>query len=176
MWTQHGDSEAGTPSTVDLPPASNEDLSRVILARLDGLEELFRRRLLEDRIKADFVAELKDRSEIDDRVIQSRILRPLASRLLGIIDRIDTWDGDPDPLAVSMGEEIADVLEEFGIDLIPTRGLIDPSVHRVVSKRADAAPKGTILATERRGIVLDGRVIRPAEVVVASGEPPESPE
>jgi len=41
---------------------------------------------------------------------------------------------------------------------------------------ADAAPKGTILATERRGIVLDGRVIRPAEVVVASGEPPERPE
>lgn len=146
------------------------DPSDRILGRLDELEALFRRRLLDDRAKIEFVAELKERSELDDRVIQSRLLRPLANRLVGIVDRIYSWDGEPDPLAMSAGEEIMDVLEEFGVETIDISGRVDPAVHRVVKQLPSDSPRGTILSVQRNGITLDGRVIRVADVVVSVGD------
>lgn len=155
--------------TPEQEPPRELDSSNRILGRLDELEELFRRRLLDDRAKVDFVAELKERSEIDDRVIQSRLLRPLANRLVGIVDRINSWDGAPDPLAVSAGEEIMDILGEFGVETIDIAGRVDPAVHRVVKQVPSDSPRGTILGVHRYGISLDGRVIRAADVVVSSG-------
>lgn len=168
--TEHDGHPDNDPRT-EHPQPWDEDRTGRILARLDQLEELFRRRLLDDRAKVEFVAELKERSELDDRVMQSRLLRPLANRLVAIVDRINSWDGEPDPLAASAGEEIMDVLEDFGVETIDTVGQIDPSVHRVVKQVPHAAPRGTILDVHRYGITLDGRVIRAADVVVSGGAP-----
>lgn len=152
----------------ELPPAP----AQLILTRLDELHELFRRRLLDDRTKTDFVAELKERSEIDDRILQTRLLRPLAMRVIGVVDRVDAWDGEPDPLAASVAEELIDVLEEFGIETVSTDGMVDPLIHRVAAIHPDNSPRGTILSVRQRGLTLDGRVIRPADVVVSGGGDP----
>lgn len=185
MWSKHDRADQYPDVTaVDKPPVVGDatpnapamcgeptpEAIQLILARLDELQELFRRRLLDDRAKADFVAELKERSEIDDRVLQSRLLRPLALRIMGVIDRVDSWDGEPDPLAASVAEELIDVLVEFGIETVTTEGMVDPQIHRVAALQPDNAPRGSILSVRQRGLTMDGRVLRPAEVVVSGGD------
>lgn len=136
---------------------------------LASLRELFARRLADDRLKRDLLTDLRDRATIDDRVIVGRLLTPLALRIAAVIDRIDSWVGTPDPLAHSVAEELSVVLADFGVEEVAVTGAADPSAHRIIGavEMADLAA-GDIVEVRRRGYVLDGKVLRPADVLVAA--------
>jgi molecular chaperone GrpE len=61
------------------------------------------------------------------------------------------------------------VLEAAGVTEIEALGLpFDPERHEAVT--AAPGPEGRVIQVTRRGYVLQDRVIRPASVVVGSGD------
>ncbi len=69
-------------------------------------------------------------------------------------------------------ERLQTVLQSAGVRQIESEGQpFDPSRHRAVSTEARSdVPAGTIVAEERRGYTLDGKILRYAEVIVAKNE------
>ena len=66
-------------------------------------------------------------------------------------------------------------LRKFGLEQIPAQGgTFDPSLHEAIaSVPASGNPGGTILAEARKGYLLHGRMLRPAQVTVAAAPPEE---
>jgi molecular chaperone GrpE len=64
-------------------------------------------------------------------------------------------------------------LRKFGLEQIPAQaGMFDPSLHEAIaSVPSMGKPGGTILAEARRGYLLHGRLLRPAQVTVAAAPP-----
>ena len=64
-------------------------------------------------------------------------------------------------------------LRKFGLEQLPAQGgTFDPSLHEAIaSVPASGKPGGTILAEARRGYLLHGRLLRPAQVTVAAASP-----
>lgn len=131
-----------------------------VVQRLDELTDLFRRRLLQDRVQAQAVEAL--RAQADDLR-----LAPLCRELILLLDRIDASEDD---FARSLGEELEEILAHYGLERIPAAPSLDPAIQRVVSTRPDAGAKeGAVLEVVREGYALNGVVLRPQHVVVASG-------
>jgi molecular chaperone GrpE len=62
------------------------------------------------------------------------------------------------------------VLEASGVQPITADGeRFDPAVHEAISYAP--GPEGQVIAVAQTGYQIDGRVIRPARVVVGSGQP-----
>lgn len=61
------------------------------------------------------------------------------------------------------------VMEKFGIkQLNPTGEVFDPEFHQAISMQQDASfAAGTVISVLQRGYTLNGRLLRPALVVVA---------
>jgi molecular chaperone GrpE len=64
-------------------------------------------------------------------------------------------------------------LRKFGLEQLPAQGgTFDPALHEAIaSVPASGKPGGTILAEARKGYLLNGRLLRPAQVTVASAPP-----
>jgi len=64
-------------------------------------------------------------------------------------------------------------LRKFGLEQLPTqRGMFDPSLHEGIASVPSAGkPGGAILAEARKGYLLHGRLLRPAQVTVAAAPP-----
>ena len=60
-------------------------------------------------------------------------------------------------------------LRKFGLEQLPAQGgIFDPSLHEAIaSVPSSGKPGGTILAEARKGYLLHGRLLRPAQVTVA---------
>jgi molecular chaperone GrpE len=68
-------------------------------------------------------------------------------------------------------------LRKFGLEQLPAQGgTFDPSFHEAIaSVPSPGTPGGAILAEARKGYLLHGRLLRPAQVTVAAA-PPEDGE
>ena len=66
-------------------------------------------------------------------------------------------------------------LRKFGLEQLPAQGgTFDPSLHEAIaSVPASGKSGGTILAEARKGYLLHGRLLRPAQVTVAAAPPGE---
>lgn len=64
-------------------------------------------------------------------------------------------------------------LRKFGLEQLPAQGgTFDPSLHEAIaSVPSPGTPGGTILAEARKGYLLRGRLLRPAQVTVAAATP-----
>jgi len=64
-------------------------------------------------------------------------------------------------------------LRKFGLEQLPAQGgTFDPSLHEAIaSVPSSGMPGGTILAEARKGYLLRGRLLRPAQVTVAVAPP-----
>ena len=64
-------------------------------------------------------------------------------------------------------------LRKFGLEQLPAQGgTFDPALHEAIaSVPASGKPGGTILAEARKGYLLNGRLLRPAQVTVAAAPP-----
>jgi molecular chaperone GrpE len=66
---------------------------------------------------------------------------------------------------------LSSTLQRFGVEEVnPLGEPFDPEFHEAMTLQpaADAEP-GTVLAVVQKGYVLNGRLLRPAMVVVAAG-------
>ncbi|MHB8782752.1 MAG: nucleotide exchange factor GrpE [Desulfobacteria bacterium] len=66
-------------------------------------------------------------------------------------------------------------LRKFGLEQLPAQGgMFDPSLHEAIaSVPSSGMPGGTIVAEARKGYLLHGRLLRPAQVTVAAPPPEE---
>ena len=64
-------------------------------------------------------------------------------------------------------------LRKFGLVQFPAQGgTFDPSLHEAIASVPSAGtPGGTILAEARKGYLLHGRLLRPAQVTVSAAPP-----
>ena len=185
-----GDS-AGLPETEEL--SGIEELqSRIAVLS----QELTDAKDLARRAQAD-LANVRRRARNERAEFRSRATEEVCSALLPVLDDLhraalevekttERWDGDGGQDAAGnvvrgLSEGIRLVLRRFQ-DTLQRQGLLeieadgapfDPRLHEAVQE-IPAGPgqrEGDVAAVLRRGYLLDGRVIRPATVVVAGASP-----
>jgi molecular chaperone GrpE len=156
----------------------------------DG-EEL--RLLLEDaRAKADehWDLVLRTNAEMDNlRKRQQReldaarkfALENFVSELLGVRDSLElgvqaATDPAADVNSLREGSELTlkllnDVMSKFGVQQIDPEGEpFDPELHQAISMvPRDDVPPNTVVTVVQRGYTLNGRLVRPAMVMVSQG-------
>jgi molecular chaperone GrpE len=70
-------------------------------------------------------------------------------------------------------EQVLGELRKFGLEQISSVGEpFDPNLHEAIARVSwEGKPEGTVLAESRKGYLLNGRLLRPAQVSVAQGAP-----
>src|SRR6478672_12886802 len=66
---------------------------------------------------------------------------------------------------------LADALAKEGLREIPTDGAFDPHTQEALLSQPSDADEGTVIQVLQKGYALGDRVVRPARVVISSGEP-----
>lgn len=68
-------------------------------------------------------------------------------------------------------DQLARFLENQGVKIVPTDGAFDPNLHEALSEEASTEVEpGQIIRVQRKGYLLQDRLIRAAAVVVAKEE------
>ncbi|NEG90375.1 nucleotide exchange factor GrpE [Bifidobacterium aerophilum] len=162
-------------STPTTQPAGNagvttDDAAR-ILAGLNQLTDLFRRRLLDDKAKAQAIDALSAAAD-------AQRLAPLCREFALLLDRLAAYrgdDADARDFVASIGDEILAILAHYGFEPIASPKTFDPTTQRIVGvsgkppkdvNGAAGVPDNTVVAVRRAGYRLGGTVIRPEEVIV----------
>lgn len=107
-------------------------------------------------------------------------LERFASELLAVLDSLEMGlaaGEDADVETLLKGKEatlkqLRTILERFGVEEVDPLGEpFDPSLHEAmtVQPSPDAEP-GSVLTVFQKGYMLNGRLLRPARVVVAAGD------
>ena len=193
-----GANGAADGDSISLP--ATEELSGIeeLQSRIAALnQELTDAKDLARRAQAD-LANVRRRARNERTEFRSRATEEVCSALLPVLDDLhraaleverttERWDGNggEDPagnVVRGLHEGIRLVLRRFQ-DTLKRQGLLeiqadgapfDPRLHEAVQE-IPAGPgqrEGDVTEVLRRGYLLDGRVIRPATVIVA-GAPPE---
>jgi molecular chaperone GrpE len=161
----------GAPADAAGAPPPDADALRAELAamrdrhlRLQAEFDNFRKRLQRDREDA-------------HRQDKERLLRELPD-VLDNLERAQRHAGAPDaePESLAQGVELVsrqlrEILARFGAEPMTALGApFDPHRHEAMARVPTAGdpPDGTVVEELRRGWLLDGRVLRPALVAVAS--------
>lgn len=147
-----------------------------VLRKLADLESLFRRRLVDDKAKGQLINEVMTDLEERRRLDSGENLAGVFTEVMDAADRLRSGTASDAALHESVIEEILTVFERRGFAEIDTAGTLDPLLHEVVEIRGDDSSGGmtTIVACRRRGFTHEGRVVRPARVVVQR-EPTSAP-
>ncbi len=132
---------------------------------------------------------LKRRTQKDLENAHKYGLEKFAKELLSVIDSLElgiqaSTSVDPEVIALRQGSELTikqfeAVFAKFNIEALdPTGEAFNPELHQAMTMQpnADVEPN-TVLNVFQKGYILNGRLIRPAMVVVSqAAEPPVAPE
>ena len=139
--------------------AAVENELHELRSELTALRDLFSRRLMNDKQKAELIQTLTAGANF-------ACIEPFLYDLILLLDRIDGSD-----------DELVQILERRGVEKIEVASEFDPrlckAVRVVESEDAGAMRIGGVL---RSGYTFAGRVVRPAEVVVIKPKKPDEPE
>lgn len=137
--------------------ARAEDAERKSDEYLDGLR----------RTAADF-ENYRKRIRREREAEQARAAERVIRELLTVVDdlerAIEHSQGETQEGLGLVWQKLLGVLESEGAEEIPVEGQFNPHVHEAVT--AIEGPEGEILELIQRGWSLQGRVIRPAKVIV----------
>jgi molecular chaperone GrpE len=113
------------------------------------------------------------------RYANESVLRELLPVLDNFERALQAARGETAAAAVTAGVELTQrellrVLEKFGVTPFPSVGQpFDPERHEAIARvPAQGRPEGTVVDETARGYLLNGRVLRPAMVTVASSPDP----
>ena len=136
-----------------------------IVDKVEDIESLITRRLLEDKAKNSLIEEyLIYRQDLD----KGEKFAPFMKQILQVIDRIESSEEKSD-LLTSIAEELLQILSLNGLQVIDNSGMIDPSMHEVVNTVAvtDEQSENNIVEVLQKGYLLNNRVLRPSKVTIA---------
>jgi molecular chaperone GrpE len=175
MTNEHTD---GMPPEMDAPEAqaqesmnaSNGKDTEALSAELSELQGKYLRAV------ADY-QNLRRRSEEERREYARYTLAALVINYLPVLDdldrALDSVDADIAERQWVEGVRMVErkfrgVLEASGVRRIEAEGAaFDPAVHEAISYAP--GPEGQVIAVVQPGYTLDGKVVRPAQVVVGNG-------
>lgn len=124
---------------------------------IQGLRELFARRLMNDRQKNELIRTLTGQAEY-------ACIEPFLYDLILLLDRMD---GEKDPKVQSFREELMEILERRDVTEIEAGPVFDPKLHKAVKVTESEEADGLrVTGCRQRGYRLGQRVIRPAQVYV----------
>ncbi|MGE0190921.1 MAG: nucleotide exchange factor GrpE [Planctomycetota bacterium] len=163
------------PEPIEEPPAADEP-APAAPSHEDRVREL------EDRLRraeAEFVNEtrrIRRQADEQGRYAAERVVVDLLPVLDALQGARSSLGDDGDTAVVREGldlveRQLADVLARHGVERIEAEGLpFDPACHEAMLMVDDASrPAQTVARVLRHGYRLHGRVVRPAQVVVARG-------
>jgi molecular chaperone GrpE len=160
-----GTIEQAEPSPAEGEPAATaEELEATRRERDEYLDAL-------RRLKAEFENSRKRQERERARILETASER-LVVELLPVLDNLDRAleaEGDVREGVRATRDQLADVLGKEGLFPVASDGQpFDPNVHEaVMGQPSEEHEEGTILQTFQRGYLLNGKPIRPAQVVVA---------
>jgi molecular chaperone GrpE len=119
---------------------------------------------------------VRKRADRDTEAARRYALERFAQELLPVLDGFEGALAAPpgaDGATLRAGQEatfrlLQKAVERAGIqELAPTGGAFDPERHEAMVAKPDAAkPPNTVLETIQKGYTLNGRLLRPARVIV----------
>ncbi len=148
--------------------AAKTDLAtpEAALAKLTAEFEAYRHRATQDQAQARLDA-------------QAQLLRALLPPLDDMQRALAHLPPGDDPLTAGLRmvqRHLEATLAAHGLVPVPCLGApFDPNQHEAVAQEASDQPAGSVLRELRRGYLLHERLLRPAQVVVAVGNPGETP-
>ena len=137
---------------------ADKNLLQEINAGVKNLNDLFVRRLFEDKQKNELIDTLSNLADYS-------VLEPFIYDLILLLDRVERIEGD---FAKSVEEEILELLGRRGVHKIKVSIEYNPDCNKVIKVIEDpkiSSPK--VAAIVRNGYYFGEKVIRPAEVVLA---------
>ena len=135
------------------------------------------------RLQADFdnfrKRTLREKNELFDSANQALMLDllPVLDHLQLGIQAASEHQADPafrEGLSLILNQ-LMGILSEFGLSPLETKKQVfDPNRFEAINALPSATePEGTVLTSVRRGYMLRNKLLRPAQVIVSSGPPPE---
>lgn len=139
-----------------------------IVDKVEDIESLITRRLLEDKAKNSLIEELKQYLIYRQDLDKGEKFAPFMKQILQVIDRIESSEEKSD-LLTSIAEELLQILSLNGLQVIDNSGMIDPSMHEVVNTVVvtDEQSENNIVEVLQKGYLLNNRVLRPSKVTIA---------
>ena len=139
-----------------------------IVDKVEDIESLITRRLLEDKAKNSLIEELKQYLIYRQDLDKGEKFAPFMKQILQVIDRIESSEEKSD-LLISIAEELLQILSMNGLQVIDNSGMIDPSMHEVVNTVVvtDEQSENNIVEVLQKGYLLNNRVLRPSKVTIA---------
>ena len=194
-----GFAQEATPGTRQMPDARPEktdteedggnrtqDVGKDKTVRDEAAGQVEKLAQLQDRLlrlQADFdnfrKRTLREKNELFDSATQALMLEllPVLDHLQLGIQAACAHQADPafrEGLAMIF-DQLMGVLSKFGLSPIETENQVfDPNRFEALNTLPSATePEGAVLALVRRGYMLRNKLLRPAQVIVSSGPPPE---
>ena len=167
LTSDNGADEAPTPpSELEAALKAKEDTLKEIMYQRAEFDN-FRKRLLREQdqmvkfANEKFISELLSTADFFDRALLHTgplKARPDDKEVANFVTGIEMTH-----------KELTNLLTRFGVEFTGTIGeKFDPARHEAITQRTEAgAESGTILEVFQRGCLLNGRILKPARVVVA---------
>ena len=154
--------------------AETADLKDRLLRALAEAENT-RRRAERDRLEASqyamtrFARDMLTIADSFGRALAAcppKLLEAADPQLRAVIEGVDATE-----------RQLLSTLERYGVKPIDTSNAkFDPNLHQAIAEvPAAGKPKGTIVDVVQTGFMIGDRLLRPAMVTVARGEPGEAP-
>ena len=129
------------------------------------------------RVAADF-DNYRKRAARDQESLVARAHERLVKELLPVLDDLERALQAAEEHEEAKLEEgvrlvhrnLAEALEREGLAEIETNGRFDPHVHEALLTQPSDAEEGSVIDVVQKGYRLGDKVLRPARVVVASGD------
>ena len=139
-----------------------------IVDKVEDIESLITRRLLEDKAKNSLIEELKQYLIYRQDLDKGEKFAPFMKQILQVVVRIESSEEQSDFLT-SIAEELLQVLSLNGLQVVDNSGMIDPSMHEVVNTVAvtNEQSENNIVEVLQKGYMLNNRVLRPSKVIIA---------
>ena len=168
LSTGHEQGENDTGSVKEVTQEEILELSRELeVVRKERDEYLENMR----RMKADLEnsrTRLERKHARLDQLASERLVKELLP-ILDSLERALETEGDIKEGVEATRDQLVDVLTQEGLNPISSEGQhFDPAVHEaLMGKPSDEHEEDTVIQTLERGYVLNGKIIRPAKVVVS---------
>jgi molecular chaperone GrpE len=194
--TQQPESVEESEQEQDLEMDNDEDVEQIEEISFEDLEKQLKqteKKAEENWDKAvrtqAAMENLKRRTQKDLENAHKYGLEKFAKELLSVIDSLElgiqaSTSDDPEVIALRQGSELTikqfeAVFAKFNIEALdPIGEAFNPELHQAMTMQpnTDVEPN-TVLNVFQKGYILNGRLIRPAMVVVSkASEPPVAPE
>ena len=145
-----------------------EDYLKKTYDEVAALKDLFLRRLMDDKIKASAIIQLKENNEALQKQLDEKAISSLVKEILLVCDRIAAQESVDDYTA-SIKEELLEILARREFYRMTVEEQFDPSCHNAVGTEDETPefPERSVIRVIRDGYFFRDKVFRPADVIVS---------